>query len=99
MAEELQDITQSLAPYFALQEGGYTYDALVQCIAAEVQYLIDYDLNKLWNVLYRIDVSEKKVKEVIETTPFTQHSLLIAQLILKRQQEKIISRKQYKPDM
>ncbi|KAB2914655.1 MAG: hypothetical protein F9K23_13075 [Bacteroidetes bacterium] len=96
MADDLQDITQSLTPYFALQEGGYTYDALVKRIAEEVQYLIDYDLNKLWNLLYRIDVSEKKVKEVIETTPFNQHSLLIAQLILKRQQEKVISRKNYK---
>lgn len=98
MADDLQDITQSLTPYFALQEGRYTYDALVKRIAEEVQYLIDYDLNKLWNLLYRIDVSEKKVKEVIETTPFNQHSLLIAQLILKRQQEKIISRQKYKTD-
>ncbi len=96
MADDLQDITQSLAPYFALQENGYTYDVLLKRVAEEVQYLIDYDLNKLWNLLYRIDVPEKKVKEVIETTPFTQHSLLIAQLILKRQQEKITSRKNYK---
>lgn len=99
MADDLQDISQSLTPYFALQEGEYTYDALVKRIAEEVQYLIDYDLNKLWNLLYRIDVSEKKVKEVIETTPFNQHSLLIAQLILKRQQEKIVSRKKYKTDL
>lgn len=98
MADELQDITQSLTPYFALQEGGYTYDMLLKRVAEEVQYLIDYDLNKLWNLLYRIDVSEKKVREVIETAPFSQHSLLIAQLILKRQQEKIISRKKYKTD-
>lgn len=92
-----QDISQALTVYFALPDGEITYEALLKRVTEEIQYLIDFDLNKLWSLLYRIDVAEKKVKEVIATTPFTQHARRIAELIIQRQQEKIISRKKYKP--
>lgn len=94
--ENTQEISKALAVYFALPAVDDGYEAMKQKLTEEVQYLIDYDLNKLWNVLYRIDVAEKKVKEVIDATPFNQHAAHIVDLIIARQQEKIISRKKYK---
>jgi dihydrodipicolinate reductase len=94
---ENQEITQALTVYFALPDGEISYEVLLQKVTEEIQYLIDFNLDKLWSLLYRIDVAEKKVKEVIATTPFTQHARRIAELIIQRQQEKIISRKKYKP--
>ena len=93
--ENTKEISTALATYFALPEGD-DFEAMRKKLIEEVQYLIDYDLNKLWNVLYRIDVFEKKVREVIATTPHTEHAVHIADLIIERQQEKIISREKYK---
>lgn len=93
---ETTEISQALAPYFDLPEGETPYAALLKKLTVEIQFLIDFDLNKLWSILYRIDVAEKKVKEVIATTPFTEHARLIAELIIARQLQKIESRKKYK---
>lgn len=93
---ETNELNQALAPYFALPEGETARDALLKILTTEIQHLIDYDLNKLWSLLYRIDVAEKKVKEVIATTPFTEHAKHIAELIIARQLEKIESKRKYK---
>ena len=91
-----EELSQSLASYFTLPDGEIAYEVLLQRLTDEIQYLIDFDLDKLWSVLYRIDVSEQKLKDVLATTPFAQHAQGIAQLIIERQQQKIITRKQYK---
>lgn len=90
------ELSQSLASYFTLPDGEIAYEVLLQRLTDEIQYLIDFDLDKLWSVLYRIDVSKQKVKDVLATTPFAQHAQGIALLIIERQQQKIITRKQYK---
>lgn len=94
--QHTEELSQSLAPYFALPDGETAYEALLQRLTNEIQHLIDFDLNKLWSVLYRIDVNEHKVKDLLATTPFAQHAQGIAQLIIERQQQKNISRKKYK---
>lgn len=94
--ENSKEISTALATYFALPDEVDDFEVIRKKLIEEIQYLIDYDLNKLWNVLYRIDVFEKKVRNVIATTPHTEHAVHIANLIIERQQEKIISRKKYK---
>lgn len=94
--ENTKEITTALATYFTLPDGEDNFEAVRQKLVEELQYLIDYDLDKLWSVLYRIDVAEKKVKSVISNTPYNEHASHIADLIIHRQQEKIISRKKYK---
>lgn len=92
---ETKELSQALAPYFALQEED-AYETLKARLTEEIQYLIDYNLDKLWSLLYRIDVAEKKVKEVIETQPYGRHAACIADLIIERQQQKIVSRRNHK---
>lgn len=94
--ENSKEISNALATYFALPDGENNFEVVRQKLIEEIQYLIDYDLDKLWSVLYRIDVAEKKVKSVISNTPYNKHAAHIADLIIHRQQEKIISRKKYK---
>ena len=94
--ENSKEISTALATYFALPIEVDDFEVIRQKLIEEIQYLIDYDLNKLWSVLYRIDVFEKKVRNVIATTPHAEHASHIADLIIESQQEKIISRKKYK---
>src|SRR5690348_15301677 len=69
------------------------------------QQLIDYindlllhDFNRLVQLLYRIDVSEKKLKEVLKENQQTDAAVIITDLIIKRQEEKIKAKQSFKSD-
>ncbi|MDX2003093.1 MAG: hypothetical protein SFW35_11710 [Chitinophagales bacterium] len=57
--------------------------------------LIQYDNEKLKWILYRIDVSEKKVLTLLAENPLQEALEGIADLIIERQIEKAISRQQH----
>jgi hypothetical protein len=52
----------------------------------------------LVSLLYRIDVPEKKLRYLLEQQQGENAPLLIADLIIERQLQKIESRKQFKKD-
>lgn len=70
------------------------YDELVKELARAVQYLIDKDFEKLMQILYRIDVSEAKVKAAFGLERDVAEQ--IALLIIEREQQKVITRAKYK---
>lgn len=61
-----------------------------------INHLIDKDFSKLLSILYRIDVSESKLRQVLEENAGEHASDLIARLILDRQLEKIMTREKFK---
>ncbi|MFI5155071.1 MAG: hypothetical protein ACHQEM_02745 [Chitinophagales bacterium] len=61
-----------------------------------INHLIDKDFGKLLVILYRIDVSELKLRQVLEENAGEHASDLIARLILNRQLEKIKTREKFK---
>ncbi len=65
-------------------------------LAAYINELINHDFEKLVNILYRIDVSEQRLKTLLASSPETDAGLLIAELIIERQLQKIKSRRQFK---
>ena len=70
------------------------YDALVNSLTRAIEYLIEKDFEKLMHILYRIDVSEAKVKQVFGL----EHDVAqqIALLIIEREEQKVITRAKYK---
>ena len=58
--------------------------------------LIKEDFSKLVQLLYRIDVSEAKLKNVLKEHPNEDAGKIIAHLILERQEQKRKSREQFK---
>jgi hypothetical protein len=60
-----------------------------------VSYLMDKDLNRLLNALYRIDVSEAKVKLVLSKEAPDQLSGALTDLIIARELQKIETRRKY----
>jgi len=67
-----------------------------QRLAEYVNRLITGDFNKLIYILYRLDISEKKLKQLLVGQQQTDAGLLIANMIIERQLQKIQSRKQYR---
>jgi hypothetical protein len=67
-----------------------------QTFIAYINHLADTDLEKLLYLLYRIDVNENKIKQLLEGKSGNDAGALIAQAIIERQLEKVESRKKYK---
>ena len=66
------------------------YDALYP----QIIHLIQFDFNAVMRLLYRIDISEQKVKRQMDLMP-DDTARAICILIIKREIQKIILRKQY----
>lgn len=61
-------------------------------IQKKVNTLIENDFQGLTNILYRIDVSEQKLKQLLQENEDEDAAAIIAGLIVERQKEKIQSR-------
>ena len=70
---------------------------LLEQLSAYVNELIIHDFDYLVALLYRVDVDEKKIKELLSSQKDANAGELIAGLIIKRQEQKIKSREQFKP--
>jgi hypothetical protein len=61
-------------------------------LAVHINHLIEKDFEKLVALLYRIDVSENKLKNLLHIYADENSGIMIARLIIERQLEKIKSR-------
>ena len=63
---------------------------LLLSLAAYVNELIMTNFERLVQLLYRIDVSEEKLKKLLRQNPESDAGLIIANLIIERQKQKIL---------
>ena len=66
-----------------------------ELLAKKINELINNDFQKLVLILYRMDVSEIKLKQLLNENPGTNAAVIIADLMIERQAEKIRSREQF----
>lgn len=64
-----------------------------------VNHLLLHDFNRLVSILYRVDVSEQKLKSLLQQNPDTDAAVLITELLIQRQNEKQQSKENSKTDM
>ena len=72
-----------------------TMDALETLLAEKINDMINKDFNALVQLLYRIDVNEAKLRRVLRDNQASDSGRLIARLILERQWQKILTRREY----
>ena len=73
-----------------------SFQELKEKLAAHINHLINHDFEKLVSLLYRIDVNENKIRQLLEQQGGEDAAGLIADLIIERQLQKIKSRKETK---
>lgn len=66
-------------------------------LAAYLNQLLQSDFPALVQVLYRVDVSEKKLKSVLTDNPQADAGDLLAELMIERQKEKAATRQTLRP--
>jgi len=87
------EIDESLLP--AISNEQEKFNAIRDLLTRRIEELAEKDMPKLLWILYRIDVSEKKLNETLAQTPPEKFSSTIADLIIQRQVQKAESRKQF----
>ena len=88
-----EELIQELNRSFDLELGpqGST-EELEDRLASRLNRLIDADFNALVSILYRVDVSETKLKELLSIAAGVDAGRIMARLIIERQLQKIITR-------
>jgi hypothetical protein len=90
-----QELIQQINRQFDVSIPGDTSnDLLVQLLAARINELIMHDFSLLVHILYRMDVSENKLKKMLAENKNTDAAKIIAALVMERQLQKIKSRQE-----
>lgn len=71
--------------------------ALQDQLYVAINHFITHDFERLVQLLYRIDISEDKLRRALQQQPKQDAALLISKLIVERLQEKKESRNRFTP--
>ena len=75
-----------------------SFDLLKERISSHINFLIQSDFQKLVSILYRVDVSESKLRQLLKEKQGFDAANIITDLIIERQLQKIRSRQEYRND-
>lgn len=98
LMEKLYELIECITETPQRDSTADTSQTMRQQLEAHINELIQYDFPKLVELLYRVDVSEKKLKELLSTHPESNSATLIADLLIERQLQKKAWRQAHKPD-
>lgn len=70
-------------------KNNYTYENLKQFLVTHIKNLLANDFERLINILYRIDVDEKQFYDALNNADHSEVASQIADLVLKREMEKV----------
>jgi len=71
-------------------------EKLKEKISQHINYLIETNFKKLVTIVYRVDVSEAKLKVLLQENSGADAGGIIAELIIERQLQKIKSRREFR---
>ncbi len=89
-------IIRSLSHEFHLSVEGH--EDFPEQLADAINHLIENDFPRLTQMLYRIDISESQLKQMLATKAGQDAGSIIAHLLIERERQKIQSRKKFKRD-
>jgi hypothetical protein len=92
------DATLLVADLKSVYGWDLTADAVETQLAAKINALIQHDFGALVQLLYRIDVSETRLRGILNAGTGEDAGRIIARLIMERQWQKIESRRRSKQD-
>jgi len=75
---------------------GIDYSELHARLTSVIGYMLEYQFEKLCNVMYRLDVPEKKFRKVMKENAPDDIAPGIAELVIEREIQKIRTRILYK---
>ena len=71
-------------------------DEMKQQLIIHINDLLLNDFQKLIHILYRVDVNENKLRKLLQLNPQTYAAVIIADLLIERQQQKIKTKESFR---
>lgn len=97
MSSASSDIINAINNDWAVQiNDQLSEDELIKAFAAHLNDMIVLDFSQLIIALYRIDVSEQKIRQTLKENPKADAGRIIAHLIVERQKQKIKTRELFR---
>lgn len=91
------ELQSALQRNFKLELAGVvSREAIISALSLRVAHLLNENSGRLFSLLYRLDISERNIKQAMATR--SEVPKKIAVLIYERQLEKIVSRKRFKTE-
>ncbi len=84
-----------LAP---VSEPEMTEEALLRALSNCIADMIEYRLEYLLSLMYRLDVDERKVNEALSPLAEEAPNIALARLIIERQKRRAYTKKHYRPE-
>lgn len=85
-------LTKEIQAQFGLPAVIENRNELVAALASAINQMIVHKRDRLIQLLYRMDISEKKLKVLLQEHPQTDAGQIIAALVIEREQQKQASR-------
>ena len=96
---ETKALIQDLNQIYALDIREVPTPGELELLLAErFNAMIQKDFDALVQLLYRVDVNEARLRSLLQENPGEDAGLIIARLVLERQWQKIVTRRQYRQD-
>lgn len=91
--EHIQDLLKLNSELTAIEKA-----EIKEQIMLYINHLLVHDFNRLIQILYKVDVNEARLKELLRANPQTDAATIIAELLIERQEEKIKSKEAFRPN-
>lgn len=76
----------------------YTEDEVLLWLAEHVAYMLEYRMEFLMSLMYRLDIKEAQVSAALSPVHPEAANIALARLVLDRQKERIFTKHFYKQD-
>lgn len=95
--QALEEVVEELKKFqIQFRQQRFSYNELKKEIGLYINHVVTTDFSLLISILYRLDISEKKLKELLNRPNKALAGDIIAELIIERQLQKIASRKAFR---
>lgn len=91
--------TKELISKFEIEttEASFSEEALFQLLADHIAYMIEYRLDFLLSLMYRLDIDEAKINWALNPASPVAANIGLAQLVMERQKERMRTKETYRP--
>ena len=71
-------------------------EELLESLSDRIAHLLMYEMESFMTLMYRMDVSEKKVATALSPNQAEAPNVALAKLVIERQMERMATKKKYK---
>ena len=93
---QLQKVQKKIEQELAFSCPELTNDEWLHALSKRINEMVLHEFPRLVEILYRLDIDEKKLALLLKGSPATDVGEIIGKIVIKRQLEKIQSRDAYR---